>query len=345
MFALRLSRSATCVALLLLMATSTEAATRVSLELIMDRGFPIASGQKWIDAIGKLGVSDVRIRSGAPGEKMTMERGGTAVAPSVRITGLLRADGMLVLPGGKYSLSDMTSLKKWLDDLRDEGVESITEPRGAFGLIPKHLVELNQDMKQVVDFSTAKQPLSEVIEKIRRRVDHQIRIDPDAQRVVESQSAIDELQGFSIGTALALMLRPAGLVLAPNRTGGEISLSISKPREGLEIWPAGWKPQEQTRQILPAIFEFINVEIEDTPIADTLEALQGRLKVPFVYDHNALALQGIDPTKISVTVPGKKLSYSMILSKVLTPAKLKYELRIDEASKIFLWVTPIKPGA
>lgn len=346
MFAARPAGLAILLACSLLNVSSAQAATRVSLELITERGFPMTSAQKWIDAIGKLGVSDVRIRSGTPGEKMSMEKGGSAAAPSVRITGLLRADGSLVLPGGKYTLNDLGSLRKWLDDLSEQGVESITEPRGAFGLLPRQLAEVNQDMKRQVDIATKGESLAAVIEKLRRRVEHPLNIDADAQRIIDAQKVIDDVQGLSAGTALAIMLRPAGLVMTPNRRpGGEIEFQIGKPRDGVENWPAGWKPQEQPRQILPTIYEFINVEIEDTPITDTLEALQGRLKIPFLYDHNGLALQGIDPSKVAATVPGKRLSYSMILGKVLTPAKLKYELRIDEASKIFLWISPIMAGA
>ena len=41
--------------------------------------------------------------------------------------------------------------------------------------------------------------------------------------------------------------------------------------------------------------------------------MQERLKMPVLWDHNALALHGIDPAKIEVKLPAKKLTYSLIL--------------------------------
>ena len=38
------------------------------------------------------------------------------------------------------------------------------------------------------------------------------------------------------------------------------------------------------------------------------------------------------------------MSYSQALRRVLSQAKLKYELRVDEADKPFLWITTIKPA-
>jgi len=60
-------------------------------------------------------------------------------------------------------------------------------------------------------------------------------------------------------------------------------------------------------------------------------------------DHNALARQGIDPAKAAVTLPRSKTTYSLALRKLLFQAKLKYEVRCDEADKPFLWISTVKP--
>jgi hypothetical protein len=45
---------------------------------------------------------------------------------------------------------------------------------------------------------------------------------------------------------------------------------------------------------------------------------------------------------IQADVPEKRMTYSQILNKVLLQARLKYELRVDEADKPFLWITTVK---
>ena len=56
-----------------------------------------------------------------------------------------------------------------------------------------------------------------------------------------------------------------------------------------------------------------------------------------------MALHGVDPAKKQAAVPNKRLSYSQILSKVLMQARLKYEVRLDEDDKPFVWITTVKP--
>jgi hypothetical protein len=107
----------------------------------------------------------------------------------------------------------------------------------------------------------------------------------------------------------------------------------------------GWEPRGQRIKVLPDLFEHLNVEISDTPVSEAVEAIQSRLKVPFLFDYNAMALQDIDPAKVQAKMPGKRMTYGQVLSKVLLQARLQYELRIDEADKPFIWITtPKRPG-
>jgi hypothetical protein len=154
----------------------------------------------------------------------------------------------------------------------------------------------------------------------------------------------DELEGISLGTSLAALLRPSGLALRPVRgSAGKVGYEISRAQGGSQSWPIGWKPKAKPNQVLPALFEFLNVEISEIPISEALAAIEGRLKVPFLLDHNALAARGIDLTKLQAEVPSKRMTYSQILHKLALEAKLRYELRVDEADQPLIWITSIKP--
>ncbi|MGH7192365.1 MAG: hypothetical protein ACREJM_02390, partial [Candidatus Saccharimonadales bacterium] len=67
------------------------------------------------------------------------------------------------------------------------------------------------------------------------------------------------------------------------------------------------------------------------------------LKVIVLYDHYAMARQGIELTKLNAKFPAKKTWYGKILDKLLHQSGLTGEWRLDDAGKPLLWVTTLKP--
>lgn len=331
-------------ALVVLSAAAAVAAPRVSLELATDKGFPITGAQQWSKVLADVGVTNFRIRSAVGADRPVIEQLGDEKNPNFRVVGILTPDNLLVVPGGRFSPRDGAAIRKWLENLADQGEAGVTERRSAFGLLGKQLAEVQDDLTQPIDFSTREMPLAEAIQKLERRLKYPIVIDTVSKLEMEDVSIVDNLSGISAGTAMAAMLRPAGLVLSPERPqGGEIQYRIAKPVEGRESWPIGWPSEKKPIDILPELYEFINVEISDTPVQEAVDAIAERLKVPFLYDRNAMAWHEIDLAEINATVPSKRSTYSLILQKVLGQAKMKMELRLDEANKPFFWITSIKP--
>jgi hypothetical protein len=333
------------VALLVLLITAAaEAAPRVSLELATEKGFPITGAQQWSKALGELGISNFRIRSATASDRPSIESLGNEKTPSYRVVGILTADSLLVVPGGRFSIRDGGAIRNWLENLADQGAAGVTERRTAFGLLAKQLAEVQDDLKQPVDFSTRDMPISDALAKLERRLKIPLLIDPAAKNELNDVKLQDELTGISAGTAIAAMLRPAGLVMLPERPkGGNLQYRITKPLAGGEAWPIGWPPKKRPVEILPMLYEFINVEISDTPVQEAVDAIAADLKVPFLYDRNAMAWHEIDLTKINAKVPSKRSTYSLILQGVLRQAKMKPDLRLDEANNPFFWITSFKP--
>ena len=89
--------------------------------------------------------------------------------------------------------------------------------------------------------------------------------------------------------------------MMPREVGGRLEHAVVKARPGLEIWPVGWEPEKSRRDVLPALFEFHNVNVQGVSAAVALEAIGKRLKVPVLLDHNALARHGIEPDKARET--------------------------------------------
>ena len=91
------------------------------------------------------------------------------------------------------------------------------------------------------------------------------------------------------------------------------------------------------------MFEFHNVNVQNVTATKALEAIAARLKVPVLMDYNAMARHGVDPAKTPVSLPSARTTYSLAMRKLLFQARLKFEVRVDEAGKPFLWITTVKP--
>lgn len=317
----------------------------ISLELVTAERMPVTATKDWFDLLTELGVGGLTIRSAGDNDEVSVDVVGRKDAPSYRVKGILKGNNVLYLPKGRFTLRDRAGLKQWLDNLADLGIAGVTEQRSAFGLLPSQLQEVNADLSQKIDFDTTGKTVAEFVNQCAAGLKMGMTVDPAVFRDLQETKVTDDLKGLSSGTALAAALRPLGLVLEPQRpAGGEIRYRIGKPASGRESWPVGWKPQEGNAKVLPQRFESIEVEINATPLPEALHEIGERLKVSMLFDHNALALHGIDPAKVEVTLPSKKLSYSLIIQKILGQARLKSELRVDEAGRPFYWITAVKPA-
>lgn len=330
--------------LLVLGAAPAMAAPRVSLEILTQPGLAPTAAHQWYEALSKLGFTNLQIRSGNPGEEMGIETTGSGSSKTFRVTGILGTDNTLQVPGGKFGMRDSGRMQTWLNNLGTDGVEGVTAPRVAFGMTPSQIEHIHADLRRPVSVSTVGMTGDQAVAAVAKSLRGPIRLAPGAAAELTKVTLEDELRGFASGTALAVIARPAGLVFAPARqTNGKIEYRIGPPVKGTDVWTVGFAPQQRAVQVLPAMYDVLNVEISEIPVAEALTAIQERLGVPFLYDRNAMALHGSDPTSAPAEVPGKRLSYSQVLGKVLSQAGLRYELKVDEADRPFLWITTIKP--
>lgn len=313
----------------------------VRLELVGD---PQGVGQtfhQWAEALDRAGIRNVRLRAAEVGEQPTIEKTLAGDRPMYRVVGIVLSHDELLLPGRRFKRSQVTEMKAWLDDLAARGPADQREAVGAFGLTGAQFTALHDDAAQPVGFATAKLNRKEVVQRIAQRLKHPLVLDPAAARLLAEDQLAEELQTLSAGTALAYVLRAPGCCLRPQIEGGRPKWSVVPARPGLEVWPVGW-PVKAPNQALPGIFEFLNVNLQNAPAADALNAIAGRLNVPVLLDHNAVARHGLDVRK-PVTVPPGRTTYSLALRKALSQAGLQFEIRADEADRPFLWVTSIKP--
>jgi hypothetical protein len=314
----------------------------VELELALDSAMVPTEARAWSEMLGQAGFSSVRIRSTRASDEPAIQTSGGSGSQSYRVTGILTAENQLLLPQGRFNLSDRGRIEQWLRKLRDNGEEGITIKPAAFGLLPRELVTVHEALTVPVKFSTIGKQPRDAAKQIADGLTLKFISDGASQKALAGGEPIaDELEGLSSGTALAAVLRPLGLVLAPEKSESGIRLRIGDSRNIKEHWPVGWPPKGNPRETLPNLFKYLKIEIDKTPLAEAIAAIGGRLKTPVLIDHNSLARIQAD-LNTKVALPETNTYYLNALDRLLYQAKLKCELKIDEANKPLLWITTIR---
>jgi hypothetical protein len=316
---------------------------RITVELATESGFPINGQRRWIEALKDLDLASLRIRTARPREQVSVTNRGTESAPMYAVVGVLTDRNRLILPGAEFSINDRSGIAKWFEKLRTEGTSGPTKQPLAFGLSGDELLSFNDQVAEPVGFETKGKRAGDVVRRLVNELGLACEVTTKATEAFHrNETVLDELKGVTAGTALAATLRPLGLVAAPRKqTRNRVELLIADVREIDETWPVGWPPQESPYKVAPDLYKKLPVEIKNTPLAEVLAAIQPRVNVPFLLDHNSLARQNIDPNEALVSFPRRPTHYSYrkIIDSILFKAKLTSELRVDEAGKPFLWIT------
>jgi len=341
-------------AVLLATAATSLAAPPVEVELATDRGVQITAPQEWLQLLAGIGVTNVTIRGQQLGDEPVAKNVGTADRPSYRVVGVINSQN-LRLPGGTFTTADRARLKDYFDRLGADGAESLTAPRGRFGLTEKEFSTVLTDLSQPINFATKDQPLQAVLDRLQAKLHLICEIDSDAaRRIREAPPVADELQTFAAGTSLAIALRGAGLYFRPEKPRGQLihyRVSLADPSTIREntlgrasdknpgCWPIGWESSKSPGETAPSLLGTRVVEIDGYSLEEALAAIAPLAKVPLLFDHALLKSRNIDPAKIQVKLPRGQLTYRRMIDRILSQARLGSQVRVDDAGTPFLWIT------
>jgi hypothetical protein len=343
------------VVLLLIAGAKADAAAPIELELATERGVQITAPREWLQLLTAIGIDNVQIRAFRAGDKPLAENRGSDERPRYHVVGILTSRHQLQLPGATFSRGDRARLKDYFAQLTADGAESLTAPRGRFGLTEKEMTAVLADLAQPIEFQTKGQPVPDVMERLQAKFKVRVALDGRTDRVLRNaEPCRDELEGLASGTGLAILLRSSRLALRPDKTRGKpleyrveslAAESIDKETLGkadgndLASWPIGWEPQKTPGELAPSLFEYRNAEVSGFTLEETLAAIGQRVKIPMYIDHAVLAEHQIDPAKIQVRLARTRTYYTRVIDRVLAQAKLGSQIRVDEAGTPFLWIT------
>lgn len=323
------------------LAAAVQAALPIELELATESGLQITAPQQWLQLIASLGIENVRIRVASPADKPAVENRGDADHPRFHVVGILTASEELRLPGGRFRASDRQKLVDYFERLAADGPESMTAPRGRFGLTENEFTAAHADLAQPVNIATKGQALRAVLDRLQATFSLRLAADAAATEIIRTAPPIaDEIHNLTAGTGLAIVLRGYGLALRPEKKVGEpVALCIVPIDTAGDTWPIGWEPKTSLGETAPGLMEFLNVEIEGYTLQEAVDAIVPRIKLTLYWDHASLAKHKIDPAKIQVHLPRTRTFYKRVLDRVLAQAHLAGTLRVDEAGTPFYWIS------
>lgn len=153
----------------------------------------------------------------------------------------------------------------------------------------------------------------------------------------------EELQGLASGTALAYLLRYAGMCYSIETSEGTEYYLVSSAKEAPAITrTVGFPLGVPVQDALPGIRTSFNANVTGASVAQVVAAVAKRLQVKVLYDHNSLARFGKDPQKMIVKHPAKKTTYDSLLDVILYQGGLQKEVRMDEQGIPFIWISTLQ---
>ncbi len=313
----------------------------IRLEIFCDGPLQPMAAQQWGSALNSLGFYGVQIRGGDSSDVLDIRPlGGGLYA----VSGMLTAGDRILLPGNvSFSLGQIRGMKPYLEEqiLLLEQSEAET---AASADTQAERDALFQDLAEPVGFSTRGVSRKRVLQELARSFETHVRFPVSIRKMFDGSDLVtEELRSVSRGTALVYVLRYLGYCVVPEKNessaGYTLRIRSADQADPQRILPVGYPAETASPDVL---FERFNANVDGASAARILNSLQERLDIPFLYDFNSMAGQGIELEEVKIRQKSGRFSYKKLLDAVLYQAKLQREVRIDESGRVFFWISTIR---
>jgi hypothetical protein len=291
--------------------------TSITVELLATAGVG-AKARQWAEILSKLDVV-VTVRNGRSDDKVGVtERKAGGKLRTVTVVGELDSTGRLIFPDQIFTEDDAGKLADWINELRQYGAQGDPNGRPVWGLTKEQFGVIHTALKKPLTAETKDIELTKAVGAFDLPSDHPVRFSPEAiARLKERGGRLkvsQSVQGVSQGTALAVLLAEQGLGFRPRRLpDGSIELTVYPLDEKGKFWPVGWPREKNVPETCPALFQFKNIELDDEPLDEVLEAVAAVINVPILIDRQGLDAKGVDLSQVKITFPRKKTTWTEAL--------------------------------
>ena len=257
----------------------------------------------------------------------------------------MAADGSIRIGNQKFEIATTKPLTLALEEIQRHGAKGPPDSSPTWGLTDEQFREVTRLLGVPVENSVELQSSILAIEAIglpgtmRMKFTEAARQQALAQRPESAPETI-ELQGFTKGSAIAIVLAQYGLGFRPRYVApGQYDIEIDRGDESSNLWPIGWKPEQSFSEILPAYLRAIPLDVEDVEVDALVGVVSDRIQVAHFSAAYALTAKGLDINTLTYTRKDDRISPARLLTAVGDKLDLGFDVRVDEAGKVFLWVT------
>lgn len=316
--------------------------TKVSVELITGEGVGL-DAQEWAEIFQEMNVTFSVRRSLLNDKPETTETTSGVSLRDVQVIGRLEKDGSLTFADRRFTTANVAKLKEWIDGLKAYGAQGSPKGQPMWGLSKAQFDPLFQALTPVLKIDPKDAALNKALDLFTVRRTYPLRFTADATQHLEKDSVLERAErsyeGISEGTALAALLNEFGLGFHPQRTPqSKLELAIVKLSPQANVWPVGWPLSDDPPKVAPNLFKIGEVELEDEPILDVLQAVGDLISMPVIVDEYGLKVSGINLKAKTVSHKKKRTVWSAALKHVCFQVRCKWELRVDEGGHPLLWV-------
>lgn len=308
----------------------------VELNVIPSGRASFGAAQKWMQTLSSLRT--VRVRSD---RSKAAQPEAKWVGSTLYITGVIGANNELIVPGRKFSVRQTKDLVAWIGNQKKTKTDGPLQTKDQrFGMTLGQLQQVHDLLKPALTDSTKNKPTAVILRTVARTTGLPLKINRTELKALAGDTSAIEWKGFSVGTALAALLRRHELVMVPEFVGNQIQLRVQSESDATDAWPVGWPPRLKNHELVPKLLDTLPIDIYDTPIRDVMTAIESRLETSIFFDESLCLAAKLDPSKTNVTVSSTKSFYGKVIRQALFKAKMSSEVRTDELGKPFFWVQP-----
>ncbi len=192
---------------------STAVGQRRFVELEVSAGQQSALGdqQRWMETLSNVGADRVRSKTDRYATQPAIKEIQSAGTVTVKVSGILNGD-KLVLPGKTFSIRNVAGIRDYLQQLRDDGATVTMAEKKAFGLTSEQLVDVHTALTGVIESETRGTNAAQTVESLLAQQAFRTVMGQNVKSVLNRSTIDEELKGLSIGTGIAAMVRPLGLI-------------------------------------------------------------------------------------------------------------------------------------
>ena len=308
------------------------------------------NAQEWGRVFQQLGYS-VKFREPRGGESPRIEDQDSDDILSTRVVAAMAADGTIRVGNQKFDTETTQPLILALEEIRKHGAKGPPDSSPTWGLTDDQFKDVVQLLAAPVESPIELQSSILALESIGLPGNMKMKFTDAAREMAFGKKPATtpdtiELQGFTKGSAISIVLSQYGLGFRPRFVApGHFDIEIDRGNEANNLWPIGWKPEQSFSEILPAYFRAIPLDVEDVTIDALVGAISEKIAVPYFSSASVLKAKGLDIYAMKYTRKNDRISPARLLTAIGDKMDFGFDVRVDEAGKMFLWVTTADDAA